>query len=165
MHAQWEFLKTIMNKVEHVLSSFLLVDWGMRYRATMLLLRSTWSVSCWRRRPPARAPRWPRLMSNAPLTWRSRNHVVMTTTVTWFRYGIQNFFFFGGGRKRLCGHTHHELEARVPYGRGKRALEALRVYDALSCYLSLIFKHSDTKWDTIKHSRSNGGGGHLLRSL
>ena len=28
-----------------------------------------------------------------------------------------------------------------------RALEALGVFDALSCYLSLIFKHSDTTWD------------------
>ena len=37
----------------------------------------------------------------------------------------------------------------VPYGRGP-ALEALGVFYALSCYLSLIFKHSDTIWDLTK---------------
>ena len=39
-----------------------------------------------------------------------------------------------------------------------------RVFDALSCFLSLIFEHSDTKWDNKKHSRSNfrgGGGAHV----
>ena len=35
-----------------------------------------------------------------------------------------------------------------------------RVFEALSCYLSLILKHSYTKWDT-KQSRSNWGGGGL----
>ena len=39
--------------------------------------------------------------------------------------------------------------------------EALKVFVDLSCYLSLVFKHSDTKLDKKKHSRSNfkGGGG------
>ena len=42
----------------------------------------------------------------------------------------------------------------------------LGVFDALSCYmyLSLIFKHSDTKWDFKKNSRLNfrGGGTHSV---
>ena len=49
-----------------------------------------------------------------------------------------------------------------------RDLEALGVLDALSCYLSLILKHSDKKWETRKHSRSFffwGGGGRLVRPL
>ena len=60
----------------------------------------------------------------------------------------------GGGRKAqniMYTHAHHEREARSPLRLGSRtrvrALEALGVFDALSCYLSLIFKHSDTKWD------------------
>ena len=39
----------------------------------------------------------------------------------------------------------------------KRALEALGVADDLSCYLSLNFKHSDTKWD-FKNSLLNFRG-------
>ena len=38
------------------------------------------------------------------------------------------------------------------------ALDALGVFDALSRYLSLTFKHSDTKWNKTKHSRSNFRG-------
>ena len=46
----------------------------------------------------------------------------------------------GGGYKR---------EARSPFNTMAR-FQALGVFDDLSCYLSLSFKHSDTKW---------GGGG------
>ena len=49
----------------------------------------------------------------------------------------------------MCMHAHPKREARSPLRPGSRAhlraLEALGVFDALSCYLSLIFKHSDTK--------------------
>ena len=47
----------------------------------------------------------------------------------------------------MCAHAHHE-----------------RGFDALSCYLSPILKHSDTKWD-LKNTVDQilGGGGHLLR--
>ena len=38
--------------------------------------------------------------------------------------------------------TYRGKKREVPYGRGTS-----RVLDALSCYLSLIFKHSDTKLD------------------
>ena len=48
-------------------------------------------------------------------------------------------------------HTHYERETRGPLRPGSRAhlraLEALWVFYALSCYLSLSLKHSDTKWD------------------
>ena len=39
-----------------------------------------------------------------------------------------------------------------------------RVLNALSCYLSLIFKHSDANWDTKKYiyPKKNWGGGCLL---
>ena len=40
-----------------------------------------------------------------------------------------------------------------------RALEALRVFDALSCYTNLIFKHSDTKWGENAVNLFFGGGG------
>ena len=48
----------------------------------------------------------------------------------------------GGGQKYMCALAHHKGEAcsPIPYG-----LEALGVFDVLSIYLSLIFKHSDTK--------------------
>ena len=65
--------------------------------------------------------------------------------------------FFQRGCKNLCAHTHahHEREARSTLQSGSRArlraLEALRVFDALSCYLSLIFNHSDRKWDLKKN--------------
>ena len=48
------------------------------------------------------------------------------------------------GRKRLCArvHAHQEREARSSLRPGSRAhlmtLKALGVFDALSCYLSLI---------------------------
>ena len=49
----------------------------------------------------------------------------------------------GGGRayKIMCAHAYHEREARSPL-----RPEALGVFDGLSSYLSLIFKHSETKW-------------------
>ena len=45
-------------------------------------------------------------------------------------------FFLGGGGQNRCAHAHHEREARCP----------LQPY-AVFYYLSLIFKHYDTKWD------------------
>ena len=51
-----------------------------------------------------------------------------------------------GAQKIIWAHTHHLWPAGV---KGPlKVLEVLGVYDALSRYLSLIFKHSDTKWDT-----------------
>ena len=47
----------------------------------------------------------------------------------------------------MCEQAHHEREAQSPLRPGSRALEALGGFDALSCYPSLIFKHSDTKWE------------------
>ena len=43
----------------------------------------------------------------------------------------------------MCAHAHLEHEERSPLRAGSRALW---VFDAISCYLSLSFKHSDTKW-------------------
>ena len=68
-------------------------------------------------------------------------------------------FDCGGRGKRcaavMCVLTNHKREERSPLGPGfracLRAVEAVRVFDALSCYLSLTFKHSDTKWD-LKNS-------------
>ena len=67
----------------------------------------------------------------------------------------------GGGGGRLCGRTHIQLinfnstlfhfsitsaKREVPYG---RLQGALRVYNALSCYLSLKFKHFNTKQNIV----------------
>ena len=72
-------------------------------------------------------------------------------------------FHLGEEQQIMCAHAHHERKARSPLRPGSRtrlrALEALGTFDALSCYLSLIFKHSDTKWDKKTHSRSNLRGG------
>ena len=59
----------------------------------------------------------------------------------------------GGGRKILCVPIHiTSVNPKVPYGRGPGP-----------CYLSLIFKHSHTKWDkkNIHQSNFRGGGGHV----
>ena len=58
---------------------------------------------------------------------------------------IQDFDLGGGGAQNMWVHTYHEH--KVPY-------------EALSCYLSLIFKLSDTKWDTkhIVDQILEGGG-------
>ena len=59
--------------------------------------------------------------------------------------GADPGFFKRGGAKD-CG-AHQDHEARSPLRLRSNALEALGVY-ALSCYLSLSLKHSDTKRDT-----------------
>ena len=50
-----------------------------------------------------------------------------------------------------------------PRARLRALLEALGFFDTLSCYLSLIIKHSDTKWDNKKNIVDQilgvGGGG------
>ena len=55
----------------------------------------------------------------------------------------------GGGGEIMRAHAHHEARSPNPLRQGSRArlraLEALNGFDALLCYLSLIFKHSDTK--------------------
>ena len=58
----------------------------------------------------------------------------------------------GGGQKIMWVHAHHVGEAGSPFRPGSRARlralpEALGAFDALLCYLSLIFKHYDTNWD------------------
>ena len=70
--------------------------------------------------------------------------------------GADPGFSFRGAQKIMCAHAHHKREAQSPLRPGsracKRALEALGFFFcALSCYLSLSFKHSDTKWGK-KHS-------------
>ena len=70
--------------------------------------------------------------------------------------GIQDFQIGGGGHNRVCARSaRHESEARSPLrprSRARsRALEALafslgfKLLNALSYYLSLILKYSDTK--------------------
>ena len=76
---------------------------------------------------------------------------------------IQDFNLGGGGAKdyvRARTSRARSLKSLIilrPGSRARfRALEALRVIDALSCYLSLIFKHSDTK---CRSTFFFGGGG------
>ena len=68
--------------------------------------------------------------------------------------GESRIFKWGGGGVKT---TEKSLPAGVQgplNGHGSS-----RVLDALSCYLSLILKHSDTKRDTKKHRSTSGGGG------
>ena len=63
--------------------------------------------------------------------------------------------FIWGAKDCVCARTNiMSVKPEVPYGRGPGP-EALGFFDAPSCYLSLIFKHSDTKWDTT-NGRSAG---------
>ena len=56
----------------------------------------------------------------------------------------------------MCMHIHHKGEAHL------RALEALGIFNALLCYLSLIFKRSETKRGKkhiVDQILGRGGGG------
>ena len=55
---------------------------------------------------------------------------------------IQDFNGGGGGQKIMSANAYLEREARSQPGSRK-----LSGGYALSCYLSLIFKHSHTRWD------------------
>ena len=71
------------------------------------------------------------------------------------------FSFRGGGRKRLYARTHiTSAKFEVPFGRdpGPAGPGSSRFFYALYCYLSPIFKHSDTKWVIKNHSQSNFRG-------
>ena len=80
------------------------------------------------------------------------------------------------GRKRLCARTHitsaesNSLSAAEGSRARLRALEALYrvvlINNTLSCYLSLISKHSDKKIrlkNIVDPIEGGGGGGRLLR--
>ena len=71
-----------------------------------------------------------------------------------FKQGRSQDFHLGGGgggagRKRLCASTHITARNRTCFRQGSRArlraLEALGFFNALSCNLCIIFKHSDKK--------------------
>ena len=68
----------------------------------------------------------------------------------------------GGAQNYVSAHTSQARSPLIRSGsRGRlRALETLRFLNAFSCYLSLVLKHSDTKWDTIKHIVNQNLGGH-----
>ena len=84
---------------------------------------------------------------------------VSLTSIEWS--GADPGFSFRGGAKD-CACTHiMSAKPKVDYRRGPgpwKLLEGFRCslwklfegLDALLCYLSLILKHSDTKWDTQK---------------
>ena len=59
----------------------------------------------------------------------------------------------GSAQDYVSAHTLWARKSFVRSGsRGRlRALETLRFFNAFSCYQRLFLKHSDTKWDTIKH--------------
>ena len=76
---------------------------------------------------------------------------------------IQEFHWArgGGGDYYACTHIT-SAKPNVPYGRGPGpshgGAHLFLFLCTLSCFLSLIFKHSDTKWDKTKQSRSNFKG-------
>ena len=81
-----------------------------------------------------------------------------------FQGRIQDFHL-GGAKDYARTLAHYERETQSPFRQESRtrlrALEALGHFYARLCYMRLIFKHSDTKWDkkTIVN-QSLGGGGH-----
>ena len=68
------------------------------------------------------------------------------------RGGSIQDFHGGGVQKIMIAHTHHKLKIRSHLLLQPARGPAFWVFDALMCYLSLIFKHSDTKWDYKKQS-------------
>ena len=71
---------------------------------------------------------------------------------------IQDFHLEGGGgAKDYVRACMQDREARSPLMRG--------VFDALSCYRSLIFQHSDTKWDLKKKKEKEGGKKYIYQIL
>ena len=80
---------------------------------------------------------------------------------------IQDFHLRGGGHKRLCACTHiSSAKPEVPFGRGPdliRALEALGLFYALSCYLFLsILIQNGIKTNMVYTILGRGGGGRRL---
>ena len=72
---------------------------------------------------------------------------IMLPLVSWYSNrspGRIQDFHLEGVQKVMCAQAHHEHEARYPLRPGSRARsrtpEALGVFDALSCYLSLIYQ-------------------------
>ena len=80
------------------------------------------------------------------------------------RQGQIQDFQLGRAQKIMCTHADHRRKARSPFTDGLQAAlkgpGSSRVFYALSCYLSLIFKHSDTKWPikSVNHNLGGGGG-------
>ena len=81
--------------------------------------------------------------------------------------GVDPWFSWGGGGG-VAQKSVNERETWSPFRQGsmqgpltKGSGSPIGLFNALSCYLSLSFKHSDTKWDIKKKM----GGGGLLRPL
>ena len=90
--------------------------------------------------------------------------ICVAVTGSYVRGGSRIFM---GVQKIMGAHIHiTSVKPEVPMGRGLGpALGPWKlsgVFDALSCYLSLISKYSDTKWDKKPHSRSNFSGARHL---
>ena len=69
----------------------------------------------------------------------------------------------GGGVQKMCADVHHysaKREVLTAWVRGLfKGIVSSRVLDALSCYLSHILKHSDTRLDLKNGDQFMGGGG------
>ena len=88
----------------------------------------------------------------------------------WFA-GADPGFWYRGVQKIMCRHTHYEREALSPLRPGSRvrlrALEAIRVFYAISCATWALFVRQSEK-NGIKNTQSiqfGGGGGRLLHPL
>ena len=90
---------------------------------------------------------------------------LMTSSIKWAMGG-------GGAQKTMCAHPriNHKRKAQSLLRQGSMALLSSEwFWCSLLCYLSLIFKHSDTKWDNKKIYKKTpvgpnlGGSSRLLR--
>ena len=73
--------------------------------------------------------------------------------------GLDPGFHLGGSQKSKCPHAYYERGTELTFGRGLGSSRV--VFNALSCYLSLIFKHFDNKnrYKNIVDTILGGGGG------
>ena len=80
---------------------------------------------------------------------------VTSVLVTYFHQCLDNGeiqgriqdFNLGGAQTIMCPHAHYERWTELTFGKGPVPAygpwKLLGCFNALSCYLSLIFKHSD----------------------
>ena len=95
------------------------------------------------------------------IIWNCLNNSISMEGIIVCRWqGRIQDFHLAGAQKIICAHAHFESEPRRPLRPRCKVLEALGVFNALSCYfMSLIFKHSDTRWDFKRHRLANFFGG------
>ena len=100
------------------------------------------------------------IFDNANFMGRAEDTCRSEILMNYMQGQIQDLHVWGEGpQKIMSAYAHYESEIlSVGFQGPLRTLEALCFFNALSYYLSLIFKHCDRKWDLQKTQFQLGGG-------